>query len=122
MPVYFLTNSLILILGFVHLRKENVYCFEKSKLLTSSTIDTIFFSKTGTLCESNIEVNAYHPICISPHKANNVSYKTYNIYQYKEMNSQLLKFYNNYLDKSRNVNSNKDISLRQSLRFKKIKK
>jgi magnesium-transporting ATPase (P-type) len=122
MPVYFLTNSLILVLGFVHLRKENVYCFEKSKLLTSSTIDTIFFSKTGTLCESNIEVNAYHPICISSHKANSVSYRTYNIYQYKEMNSQLLKFYNNYLDKSRNVNSNKDISLRQSLRFKKNKK
>ncbi len=104
MPVYFLTNSLILILGIIHLKKENIVCFEKSKLLSSSTIDTIFFSKSGTLCENSIEVNAYHPIYINPYKKNGISYRTYNINQYKEMNAQLLKYYNNYLEKSRNIN------------------
>jgi cation-transporting ATPase 13A3/4/5 len=117
MPGFFLTNSIILILGVYHLKKENILCFEKSKLLSSSTIDTIFFSKTGTLCENNFEINGYHPIYINPHKSNNISYRTYKFSQYKEMNSQLLQYYKNYLYRVQNNSSNYEFNLRHGLKF-----
>ena len=117
MPGYFLTNSIILILGVHHLKKENIHCFEKSKLLSSSTIDTIFFSKTGTLCDNNFEINGYHPIYINPHKLNNISYRTYNVTQYKEMNSQLLQYYKNYLYKAQKNSLNYEFNLRHGLKL-----
>ena len=117
MPGYFLTNSIILILGVYHLKKENIYCFEKSKLLSSSTIDTIFFSKTGTLCENSFEINGYHPIYINPHKPNNISYRTYKVSQYKEMNSQLLQYYKNYLYRVQNNSLNYEFNLRHGLKL-----
>ena len=117
MPGYFLTNSIILILGVYHLKKDNILCFEKSKLLSSSTIDTIFFSKTGTLCENNFEINGYHPIYINPHKSNNISYRTYKVSQYKEMNSQLLKYYKNYLYRVQNNSLNYEFNLRHGLKL-----
>jgi len=117
MPGYFLTNSIILILGVYHLKKENVHCFEKSKLLSSSTIDTIFFSKTGTLCENNFEINGYHPIHINPHKSNNISYRTYKVSQYKEMNSQLLQYYKNYLYRVQSNSLNYEFNLRHGLKL-----
>ena len=117
MPGYFLTNSIILILGVYHLKKENIHCFEKSKLLCSSTIDTIFFSKTGTLCENNFEINGYHPIHINPHKSNNISYRTYKVSQYKEMNSQLLQYYKNYLYRVQSNSLNYEFNLRHGLKL-----
>jgi magnesium-transporting ATPase (P-type) len=117
MPGYFLTNSIILILGVYHLKKENINCFEKSKLLSSSTIDTIFFSKTGTLCENNFEINGYHPIYINPHKSNNISYRTYKVSQYKEMNSQLLQYYKTYLYKVQSNSLNYEFNLRHGLKL-----
>ena len=117
MPGYFLTNSIILILGVYHLKKENIHCFEKSKLLCSSTIDTIFFSKTGTLCENNFEINGYHPIHINPHKSNNISYRTYKVSQYKEMNSELLQYYKNYLYRVQSNSLNYEFNLRHGLKL-----
>ena len=91
MPVFFLTNSIIYFVGIIHLKNENIFCFEKSKLVSPSNIDTIFIGKTGILCESEFEINGYHPIHINPHSKNCISYRTYTTYQCKEMNSQLLK-------------------------------
>ena len=116
MPVYFLTNSIIYFIGIFHLKKENIFCFEKSKLTTPSNINTIFFGKTGILCENNYEINGYHPIYISSHRTNNISYRTYNSNQYKEMNSQLLKYYKNYLYKCQNDSFNPDFNPRHALR------
>ena len=115
MPMFFLTNSLILLLGLLHLKGENIVFFEKSRLAGASTIDTIFFSKTGTLCENKFEINGYHPVYINPHKTNIISFKTFNINQCKEINSQLLKYYQNYLNKSKNA-ANPNFNLRQALR------
>ena len=119
MPVYFITNSIIYFMGIFHLKNENIFCFEKSKLISPSRIDTIFFSKTGILCENNFEINGYHPIYINPHRANSISYRTYKENQYKEMNSQLLKYYKGYLDKRRNEPSNQDFNLRHALRVER---
>ena len=113
MPVYFITNSLIYIVGLFHLKNENISCFEKSKISSPSRINTIFFSKTGILCETKFEINAYHPFYINSFKSNMVSYRTYKFNQSKEMNLQLLKYYKNYL--KQNDPFNKDFNLRQAL-------
>ena len=112
MPVYFLTNSIIYTIGIFHLKNENIFCFEKSKLTVPSNINTIFFGKTGILCENNFEINGYHPIYINSHRPNSISFKTYKSNQYKEMNSQLLKYYKDYLNKCQN-----DINPRHALRL-----
>ena len=101
MPTYYLINSIIILLGIIKLKSENVYTFEKSKLLNSSTIDTLFISKTGTLCDDKFEVNAYHPICVSHHNLNTLGFRTYNVNQNKEINIQLVKYYKDYLDKQK---------------------
>ena len=113
MPVYFITNSLIYIIGLLHLKRENIYCFDKSKIIRPRRINTIFFGKTGILCETKFEINAYHPFYINSYKSNIVSYRTYKFNQSKEMNSQLLKYYKNYL--KHNDPFNKDFNLRQAL-------
>ena len=117
MPVYFLTNSIILNLSVINLKNENIFCFEKFKLLSSSTINTIFFSKSGTLCENNFEINGFHPIYINPHKPNIISYRTYNINQYKEMNLQLLKYYRDYLYKIQNHNFKQEMNVRHGFKL-----
>ena len=117
LPSYFLTNSIILILSMYHLTKENIFSFEKSRVLYSSNIDTIFFSKTGTLCENNLEINGYHPVYINPYKSKSISYRTYKKSQCKEMNSQLLKYYKDYLFKNQNNSFNQDFNLRHALRM-----
>ena len=114
MPVYFLTNSIIYITSIIHLKNENIVCFDKSKLICSSTINTIFFSKTGTLCEDELKINSYNPIHITSHQPNNISYRTFNVEQYKEMNLHLLKYYKNYLYKKQN--DNHDFKTRHSFR------
>ena len=110
MPVYFLTNSVIYIVSIIHLKKENnIICFDKSKLLYSSTINTIFFSKTGTLCENNFEINSFHPTYITSYKSNNVSYRTLKAEQHKEINIQLLQYYKDYLYKTQINNQDFDV-------------
>jgi len=101
MPTYYLINSIIILLGIIKLKSENVFTFEKSKLLYSSTIDTLFISKTGTLCDDKFEVNGYHPICVSHHNSNTLGFRTYNANQNKEINLQLVKYYKDYLDKQK---------------------
>ena len=100
MPVLFITNSIIYYIGIFHLKNENIFCFEKSKILIPGNIDTIFFGKTGILCESDYEINAFHPIHKN-HQKSLIGYKTYNLNQCKEMNSQLLKYYKNFLNKGK---------------------
>ena len=105
MPVYFLTYSVINITSIMHLKNENIICFDKSKLISASAINTIFFSKTGTLCEINFEIKSYHPIYITTQKSNNIRYKTYKAEQFKEMNLQLLNFYKEYMCKTQIYNN-----------------
>ena len=109
MPMYYLINSIIILLGIIKLKNENVFTFEKSKILYSSTIDTLFISKTGTLCEGKFEINGYHPIYVSHHNSNNLFFRTYGVNQNKEINLQLVKYYKDYLNKMKeksNINNN----------------
>ena len=119
MPVFFLTNSIIYFIGLFHLKNEKIFCFEKSRLTTPSNIDTIFFGKTDILCDNTFEINGYHPIYVNPHRTNSISFRTYKINQSKEMNSQLLKYYKDYLHKCQNNTLNPDFNIRQEIRVEK---
>ena len=98
MPMYYLINSIIILLGILNLKKENIFTFEKSKILYSSNIDTLFISKTGTLCDDKFEIKSFHPICVNHHNINSLSFKTYTMNQNKEINLQLVKYYKDYLN------------------------
>ena len=106
MPTFYLFNSVILLLGVIHLKRENIYTFEKSKILTSSKIDTLFINKTGTLCDDKFEIIGFHPISLNQHNINSLGFRTYNINQNKELNSQLVKYYKEYLDRISQMGSN----------------
>ena len=97
MPMFYLLKSFIILLATAKLKKENVHTFDKSKLLRSSTIDTLFINKTGTLCDDKYEINGYHPIYVNHHNINNLLIKNYNMNQTKEINLQLMKYYKQFL-------------------------
>ena len=117
MPVFYVTNSIIIMISIINLKKENIFCFDKSRLLQSSTINTIFFSKTGTLCENDFEIYGYHPISVNSHRSNKIAYTTFKFSQSKEMNSQLLNYYKYYLYKSQNNNYHNEINLRHGFKL-----
>ena len=114
MPTYYLTNSIIHLLSVIRLKKENIYCYDKSRLYDNAgKIDTIFFSKTGTLCENKFIVNGYYPASIDPKKPNVIGYRVYGHNQCKEMNNILLNYYKDYLESKR---MGRFINLRRTLR------
>ena len=120
MPSYYITTSIIILLSIIRLKSENIFCYDKSRLLNNSgRINTIFFSKTGTLCENTFEVNGYHPVYIHPKKPGKINFKTYLQKQTKEMNILLLDYYQKYLNiiKANNYN-NIEFNLRKSYNLK----
>ena len=117
MPVFYVTNTIIIMISIINLKNENIFCFDKSRLLQSSTINTIFFGKTGTLCENNFEIYSYHPIYINPHRSNKITFTTFKLSQSKEINSQLLNYYKYYLYKSQNNNYHNDTNLRHGFKL-----
>ena len=101
MPVYFITHSMILISNFYNLKQQNIFCFDKCRLLHTYNINTIFFSKANILCENTLEVCSYNPININLQKHDMINYLIYKENQSKELNIQLLKYYNDYIFKTK---------------------
>ena len=123
MSVFFITNSMLTLLSTIRLRNENIVCFDKSRLLNSDKINTIIFSKIGTLCQNIFEIEGYHPVYISSCKLNKVYIKNYKRNQCKEINNQLLKYYKEYLAKNINISyMNQNFNPRNELRIKAINK
>ncbi len=123
MSVFFITNSMLILLSTIRLRNENIVCFDKSRLLNSDKINTIIFSKIGTLCQNIFEIEGYHPVHISSCKLNKVHLRNYKRNQCKEINNQLLKYYKEYLARSQNNSyMNQNFNPRNELRNKAINK
>ena len=101
MPVYFITHSMILVSNLYNLKQQNIFCFDKCRLLHTYNIKTIFFSKANILCENTLEVCSYNPININIQKHGMINYRTYKENQWKELNIQLLKYYNDYIFKTK---------------------
>ena len=102
MPMYFISNSIIILLSVFRLKKNNILCYDKSRLLNSGNIDTIFFSKTGTLCYNNFQINSYHPAYSNPHRPGVINIKNYSESQSKEINYILEKYYQDYFYRKQN--------------------
>ena len=101
MPVYFITHSTILISNLYNLKQQNIICYDKSRLLHTYNIGTIFFSKSNILCENKLEICSYNPININLQKHGIINYRTYNANQWKELNIYLLKYYTDYIFKTK---------------------
>ena len=118
MPIIYLIKSIVLLLGVLDLKKENIYTLEKSKLLFASNIDTIFINKTGALCDDKFEINGYHPIIVNNHNLNNLGFRCYNKNQNKELNLQIVKYYKDYLNK---INDLSNFNLKKNTKLDFIK-
>ena len=117
MPIYYITYNIIILLSIIRLKSKNIICYDKSKLLNNSgKIDTIFFSKTGTLCQNTFEIDCYHPVYINPKKPGIISYKIYRQNQCKEMNCQLLNHYKDLI--KYNIYKKSGHNLRHTIRNK----
>ena len=101
-PTFHIVNSGIIFLGMVFLLKENVKCFDKSRLLYAGSVNTIFFDKTGTLSEKNFEISGFFPICMSPNSTE-VFLKYYSINQIKDLTSILINYYRNYQNEEKDI-------------------
>ena len=122
MPVYYITHSIILLMSLYHLKRKNIFCYDKCRLLHSYNIDTVFISKTDIISESSFEVHNYNPVYLSDQKTNNINYKMYNSNQCKELNIELINYYKEYiLD---NIRKNKIIQkeMRNSQLLRETKK
>lgn len=123
MSVFFITNSMLILISTLRLRNENIVCFDKSRLLNSDKVNTIIFSKIGTLCQNIFEIEGYHPIHVNSCKLNKVHIKNYKRNQSKEINNQLLKYYKEYLSKDHyNSYMNQNFNPRNEFRKKEINK
>ena len=98
--VFFITHNIIIFVNLYRLQKENIICFDKSRLINSGKINTIIFSKTGTLCYDSLEINSFHPLNFNAHKSGYISFKSYPCDKSKEMSMQLLRYYQGYLNKT----------------------
>ena len=114
MPVYFITHSMILISNLYNLKQQNIFCYDKCRLLHTYNIDTIFFSKSNILCENTLEICSYNPININLKKHGIINYREYKGNQWKELNIHLLKYYTDYIFKTKyQYNKTDEIKLKR---------
>ena len=106
MSAYFFTHSIILMKGLHNLKRNNIICYDKCRLLFSYNINTIIFSATSVITESSFDINTYNTVYIGNQKSNKIIYKTFKDNQYKEMNIELFKYYKEYINKNQTLNNN----------------
>ena len=111
MAVYFITNNIMILLNLFRLHNDNIICFDKSRLLNSGNINTIFFNKTGALCHDYFEINGFHPLIGNNQNPNNITFKNFSSSQCKEINMLILDYYKEYLNKINNKYDNNPINI-----------
>ena len=102
MTFYFITYNILIFINLYRLQKENIICFDKSRLLNSGQINTIIFNKTRILCQDSLEINSYHPIYYNIYKHGYITFKNYLRNKCKKMNNLLLRYYQEFLNKKYN--------------------
>ena len=108
LPTFHVINSAIILFGNSFLSKENIQVYDKSRLLYSGFINTVFFDKTGTLTEKKLDINGFFPVCIYKSQ---LCFKFYFKDQIKNLSSELIDYYNKYINNNQNFfESNNNIS------------
>ena len=102
MAFYFISYSIMIFINLYRLQKENIICFDKSRLLNSGQINTIIFNKTRILCQDSLEINSYHPVYYNIQNHGYITFKTYSRNKCKKMNRLLLSYYQEYINKKYN--------------------
>ena len=101
LPTFHVINSAIILFSSHNLAKENILCYDKSRLLYAGFINTVFFDKTGTLSENFIDINGFFPISIIPNKSQ-LYLKCYFRDQVKVLTSELIDYYISYIKDTQN--------------------
>ena len=114
MSVYFITNSIIVLVTIIRLRNKKIICFDKSRLFNAHKVNTIVFSKIDLLSKSILEIDGYHPVFANCQKPYNLFIKNYTRKQCKDLNIHLLNYYRNYLNNINNYN-NMNTNIRHEL-------
>ena len=99
MPTYFINKNILIFFSLISLNKNDIICFEPSRLIKSGKINKIIFNKTETLSNNDLEIYGYHPV--SHNNTNDLIFKYYSKNQNKDLNKSLFDYYLNY------VNNNK---------------
>lgn len=94
-PSFHIISSGIILLSIKYLSSENIKVYDKSRLLYAGGINTIFFDKTGTLSEENLEIIGFLPICMNQNSSE-LFLKYYTLNQIKDITSILINYYSNY--------------------------
>ena len=94
MPIYFIISSIVLLLGLYRLYKNNIFCYEKMRILFAGEINTIFMSKINILSDDKYEIKGYYP-AFQATKASNVSLQSYYKDEIKDFSSIIFSYYNN---------------------------
>jgi len=81
-------SSSIILLTVFKLAIKKIQCYDKSRIFNSGSINTIFFDKTGTLSEDNLELKGFSPIYICSDTLNPIL-KYYDKEQIKSLVSEI---------------------------------
>lgn len=103
-PSFHVISSGIILLSIKYLSNENIKVYDKSRLLYAGGINTIFFDKTGTLSEENLEIIGFSPICINQNSSE-FFLKYYNLNQIKDITSILINYYSTYQTDEQDLNN-----------------
>ena len=107
MSIFFIIQNIIFFFASFQLNKNNILCFDNSRLIKSGEINTLLFNKTETLCKTELEIYSYHPVSLSNKKPFHLIFKNYFKNNCKELNKLLFEYYINYINNSQRSNNNK---------------
>ena len=103
-PSFHVVCSGIIFIGSIYLSNDKINCYDKSRLLYAGSVNTIFFDKTGTLSEKYLEIGGFFPLN-TIQNSNEFTLKFYDINQIKDLNSNLIDYYTEYI-KNENIEKN----------------
>ena len=103
-PGFHVISSGIILLSIKYLANEKIKVYDKSRLLYAGGINTVFFDKTGTLSEENLEIIGFLPICMNQNSSE-FFLKYYTLNQIKEISSILINYYSSYFQDEQDLNN-----------------
>ena len=117
-PSFHVVSSGIIFIGAIYLANDHIKCYDKSRLLYAGGVNTIFFDKTGTLSEKNLEIGGFFPMSLTSNNNCELNMKYYNINQIKDLNSNLIDYYIEYqknedLIENKNYNYNDELLIQE---------